>query len=199
MRERILSFLPAVVITAFLPSAAAQALPPGFTLERSGSMQDFDYFRGAWITAQHRLADARNPQSKWEDFPATLCMNPFLEGLATVDELYMPTRKRAGLTLRTFDREKKQWWIYWVNSTTGRLDPSPVVGGFSGNQGEFYSNDNLDGQPIKVRYRWTIKDRDHARWEQAFSFDDNTWQINWTAEFTRADQSRVCKDGRPRR
>jgi hypothetical protein len=189
----------AAAIVAVFPTATAQALPPGFTLERSGSMHDFDYFRGGWNTAQHRLADARNPNSKWEDFPGTLCMSPYLEGIATVDELYFPTRKRAGLTLRTFDREKKQWTIYWVSSATGKLDPAPVVGGFDGYHGAFYSNDNLDGQAIKVRYKWWLKDHNHARWEQAFSFDDQTWQTNWTADFTRADSSVVCKEGKPRR
>ena len=31
----------------------------------------------------------------------------------------MPTKKRAGLTLRAFDVEKRQWSIYWVNGIHG--------------------------------------------------------------------------------
>jgi hypothetical protein len=42
----------------------------------------------------------------------------------------------------------------------------------SGRPGEFYAVD---------------RDDDHARWEQAFSYDDRTWQTNWTADFERAD------------
>ncbi len=55
----------------------------------------------------------------------------YLDGAATVDELYFPTKGWSGLTLRTFDKDKRQWSIYWVSSATGRLDP-PVVGGFDG-------------------------------------------------------------------
>ena len=77
-------------------------------------------------------------------------MSPYLEGMATVDELYFPTRKRAGLTLRTFDREKAV--VDLLGEQRHRAaDPTPVVSGFDGYHGEFYSNDNLDGQPIKVR------------------------------------------------
>jgi hypothetical protein len=46
---------------------------------------------------------------------------------------------------------------------------------------------------------WDKIDRDHARWQQAFSYDDRTWETNWVAEFTRADASKVCENGRPRR
>ena len=58
------------------------------------------------------------------EFPATLCMTPYLDGTATVDELSMPARGIAGLTLRTYDPAKRQWSIYWLSSATGRLDPS---------------------------------------------------------------------------
>ena len=118
--------------------------------------------------------------------------------MATVDELYFPTKGWSGLTLRTFDKDKRQWSIYWVSSSTGRLDP-PVVGGFDGARGEFYGTDQDDGRPVKVRYTWSKIDDDHARWEQAFSYDDRMWETNWTADFTRADPGVTCENGRPRR
>jgi hypothetical protein len=179
--------------------AQTQAVPPGFTLDRTGAQTDFDYFEGAWQTAQHRMVRTGERKGAWEDFPGTLCMRRYLGGLVTVDELYFPRSGQAGLTLRTFDPAKRQWSIYWVSSQTGRLDPVPVVGGFAAGRGEFYAEDRLDGRPIKVRYLWQIRDRDHARWEQAFSDDDRNWETNWTAEFTRADPQVTCPDGRPRR
>jgi hypothetical protein len=125
-------------------------------------------------------------------------MTLYLGGMATVDELYMPTNGSAGLTLRTFDLQRRQWSIYWVSSTTGRLDPTPVVGGFEGRHGEFYAQDEDDHRPVKVRYMWDELDHDHARWQQAFSYDDRTWETNWTADFSRADPSATCDGGRPR-
>ena len=174
-------------------------VPSGYSTSRTGSLHDFDYFAGAWITHQRRLKARGVNSNEWEEFPATLCMTLYLEGMATVDELYMPTRGVAGLTLRTFDPGKRQWSIYWVSSATGRLDPVAVVGGFEGNHGEFYAADHDGDRPIKVRYTWDIRDHEHARWEQAFSYDDRTWETNWTADFERADPAKTCAGGRPRR
>lgn len=174
------------------------SFPPGYTTARTGGVHDFDYFAGAWTTHQRRLKARGIGGTEWEEFPATLCMSLYLDGMATVDELYFPTKGWAGLTLRTFDPEKRQWSIYWVSSNSGKLG-TPVVGGFDGNRGEFYGEDQDGGRPVKVRFIWTKIDRDHARWEQAFSYDHRTWETNWTADFVRADPATTCQAGRPRR
>jgi hypothetical protein len=203
--NRYLSLSIAMGVVALLrgmSGAAAQsasATPPGYTPMRTGTVHDFDYFAGAWITHQRKLKVRGVGSTEWEEFPASLCMTPYLDGAATVDELYMPTKHVAGLTLRTFDPHRHQWSIYWVNSALGKLDPVPVVGGFDGDRGEFYAQDHEDGRPIKSRYIWTKLDRDHARWEQAFSFDGRTWETNWTADFERADPAQICANGRPKR
>jgi hypothetical protein len=157
------------------------------------------YFEGAWTAAQRKLRTRGVGSKEWEEFPASLCMSLYLDGGATVDEMYMPTRHVAGLTVRTFDPAARQWSIYWASSATGRLDPVPVVGGFAGERGEFYGQDRVDDRPVKVRFLWRKIDGDHARWEQAFSYDDRTWETNWTADFARADPARTCIGGRPRR
>src|SRR5262249_61699742 len=93
-------------------------------------------YGGGEGTKQHRRREARGVgSSEGEDFPATLCMSLYLGGIATVDELYFPTKGWAGLTLRAFNLEKRQWSIYWVSSASGKMEP-PVVGGFDGDHGE---------------------------------------------------------------
>ena len=192
-----------VCVCAVFSSAGADTasgmLPPGYSLSHTGGMHDFDYFVGGWITKQRRLKARGAESSDWEEFPAVECLTLYLGGLATVDELYMPTKGKAGLTLRAFDIHKNQWSIYWVSSTTGLLDPVPVVGGFQGSHGEFYGQDEDDHRPVKVRYTWDKIDHDHARWQQAFSYDNQTWETNWIGEFTRADASKICENGLPRR
>ncbi|HEU0179164.1 MAG TPA: hypothetical protein VFV58_33275 [Blastocatellia bacterium] len=172
--------------------------PPGYTTTRGGDAHDFDYFAGGWTTRQRRLKARGVGSAEWEEFPATLCMSLYLDGIATVDELYFPTKNWAGLTLRAFNLEKRQWSIYWVSSASGKMEP-PVVGGFDGNHGEFYGEDQDNGRPVKVRFTWNKLDRDHARWEQAFSYDNRTWETNWTADFVRADPATTCEAGRPKR
>lgn len=174
------------------------AFPPGYTTTLTGDMHDFDYFEGAWTIDQRRLAARGVGSTEWNELPGILCMSLYLDGIATVDELYFPTTGASGLTLRTFDAERGQWLIYWVSSTNGKLGP-PVIGGFDGNRGEFYGEDHDGDRPVKVRFIWTKIDHDHARWEQAFSYDDRTWETNWTADFVRADRATLCEVGRPKR
>jgi hypothetical protein len=170
---------------------------PGYTTSRHGGAHDFDWVDGAWTTRQRRLTARGVGSTNWEEFPATLCATLHLDGLVTTAEIAMPTKGRKGFTLRTFDVERRQWSSYWVNSQTGRLE-TPVRGGFEGNRGELYGEDTDAGRRVAVRYVWTLIDADHARWEQAFSYDGRSWETNWTADFTRADPAIECVSGRPK-
>src|SRR5262245_35446563 len=104
MTARLLAAGLAAVAAA--PPAAASG-PPGYTLTRTGGVHDFDYFAGGWTTVQRRLKARGAGSNDWEEFPATLCMSLYLGGMATVDELWFPTKSWAGLTLRTFDTAKQ--------------------------------------------------------------------------------------------
>ena len=170
---------------------------PGYTTTRTGGPHDFDWIAGAWTLVQRRLKVRNVGSNEWDDFPGVQCTTLYLDGLVTADELFMPTRRARGFTVRTFDVEKRQWSIFWVPSSTGKLD-SGVFGGFDGNRGEFYGETIDQGHPVVVRYVWTHADRDHARWEQAFSYDGRSWETNWTADFVRADPATACSGGRPR-
>src|SRR5262245_44764134 len=95
-----------VALAVLVPAQGADSKsPPGYTLARTGGAHDFDYFQGAWTTTQRRLKARGVGSTEWEEFPATLCMALYLEGIATVDEIWFPTKQWAGLTLRTFDLE----------------------------------------------------------------------------------------------
>ncbi|HEX3762859.1 MAG TPA: hypothetical protein VHW23_29385 [Kofleriaceae bacterium] len=202
MRIHLLSLL-AVTACATAPDAAPTApsrspvAGPAAVAIPTGDVHDFDYFAGAWTTQQHRLKARGAGNHDWDDFPATLCMNPYLGSVVDVDELYFPTKGWSGVTVRSFDLAKRQWSIYWISSKTGLLG-APQLGGFHGDRGEFYGRDDDDGRPVTVRYAWTKLDHDHAHWEQAFSYDSKTWETNWTADFTRADPAAICDGGRPK-
>jgi hypothetical protein len=196
-----LSVTATVAAAADSPQSNAGAVPPGYSTAVTGTMHDFDYFMGSgWTTTQHRLKATGVGSTDWETFPATLCATSYLGGMATVDEMYFPTLGTAGLTLRTFDPVKRQASIYWVSSRDGKLELPAMVGGFHGNLGEFYAEDHdAHGRPIKVRFLWKIRDHDHAQWEQAFSYDNRTWETNWIGDFVRGDRAKLCDDGRPKR
>ena len=182
------------------PAFSVEANPPGtyaYTTERTGDIHDFDFIAGAWTFENRRLKQRWVGSNDWDEFPAVDCGAVYLGSVVNIDELAFPTKGWSGVTFRTFDLEKRQWSIYWVNSRTGKMFP-PVVGGFEGDRGEFYGEDEDDGKPIKVRFLWIKRGPDHAHWEQAFSLDGKTWEVNWMNDLTRADPSKVCDGVRPR-
>lgn len=169
---------------------------PGYTTTRTGGPHDFDWMAGAWTSSQHRLKIRHAGSHDWDDFPGAQCVTLYLDGLVTADELFMPTKGGRGFTVRTFDVTKRQWAIFWVTEKTGKFD-SGVFGGFEGDRGEFYGEDVDQGLPVVARYVWTHRDADHARWEQAFSYDGVAWETNWIADYVRADPAALCQAGRP--
>lgn len=189
------AFVAETLATTAGPGREALA-PPGYSLTHGGGKEDFDFLAGTWTTVQRRLAARGVGSTEWKDSPPNLhCAAHYLDGAFTVEESFSPAKGVTGLFLYAFDVEKRQWTLYWIDPKVGRLE-SPLVGGFNGSRGEFYGEDVDDGRPVKVRYSWIVKDRDHARWEQAFSFDNRSWETNWTAEFTRTDPFKQCEKNR---
>lgn len=168
-----------------------------YTTAHTGGLHDFDFIAGAWTLHNRRLKARWVGSADWDEFPAVDCGAVYLGGVVNVDELHFPTKGWGGITFRAFDVEKRQWSIYWVNGKTGKMFP-PVVGGFDGDRGEFYGEDDDDGRPVKVRFLWIKHGPDRAHWEQAFSLDGKTWEVNWMNELTRADPSKICDGVRPR-
>jgi hypothetical protein len=178
-------------------SGSSATLPPGYSTSVTGRLHDFDFYVGAW-TVRSRGLKARNVGSKdWKEFSSVICVTPYLNAGANVSEMYSPASGSSGLTLRTFDLEKQQWSVHYMSSKTGRLDPG-MFGGFDGAQGKFFGVDVDNGQPIRARILWTEVDHDHVHWEQAFSYDNRTWEMNWISDMIRANPSTTCEDGHAR-
>ncbi|WP_406122290.1 hypothetical protein OHQ89_09655 [Streptomyces canus] len=149
------------------------------------SPHDFDFFHGDWKVVNRRRTDFLDPDSGWEEFPATSRCRPLFDGAANVDEIDMPHLGAKGATLRLFDRETEQWSLNWAASRSGKLYP-PVIGQFEGGRGEFYGDDTYGGKDVRVRFVWADVSAAGARWEQAFSVDGGeTWVTNWTVDFSR--------------
>jgi hypothetical protein len=159
------------------PSAASGKLP-------TGTIHDFDFFVGNWESTNRRLRKRWVGSDDWETFPCTIRCESRMGGVVNIDEGVFPTKGWSGMTLRLFNLKTHQWSLYWINSSTGELFP-PVVGGFSGDRGEFWGDDTDEGRPIKVVFRWTRLGPDAARWEQSFSLDGKEWEKNWIIEHRR--------------
>jgi hypothetical protein len=184
-----LAMVSAQAQTATGDPAADTAVPPGFSLTRTGGAHDFDFAAGAWTSHQQRLKARNVGSTEWKESPGNVhCARNFMEGVALVDAAYSPDKHPAGLWIHTFDVVKHQWSVHWISPKTGTMD-SGVAGGFEGARGEFFGVDEDNGKPVKVRYTWETPDPDHYTWTQAFSYDNHTWETNWKSYFTRVDPS----------
>jgi hypothetical protein len=149
-----------------------------------GDVHDFDFIVGEWRVASRRLKHRGVGSGEWDEFPGTARAWPLLGGMANVDEVIFPSRGFAGMTVRAFDPAKRQWSIHWISSTMGVLTP-PVMGGFTGDAGTFYGEDQDRGRPVHARFIWHRLGPDAARWEQAFWYEAGPWETNWVMELTR--------------
>jgi hypothetical protein len=166
-------------------AAHAGGSPPDTAGLPTGDVHDFDFYIGEWNHKNRRLKERGVASQDWDEFPAITRTTQYLGGMVNVGAVDFPTKGWSGVTVRAFDPERRQWFIYWISSRKGVVGP-PQVGGFTGNRGEFYGEDEDDGRPIKVRYTWIKTGPDSARWEQAFSYDGKTWETNWTSDLVRA-------------
>lgn len=151
---------------------------------------DFDFFIGRWRVAHKRLQRRLAACAEWVEFPGECVVQKMLGGLGNVDDniLELPEGAYRALTLRSFNRETQQWAIWWLDSRHPWTLDVPVKGGFENGVGLFYADDELNGQLIKVRFRWSMPAPEQPRWEQAFSPDaGETWETNWVMDFIRAD------------
>ncbi len=148
----------------------------------------FDFLHGSWNVLNERLTSRLTNSDEWEQFEAVAQCESILDGLGNAD--LMRTEWGGGFegySLRLFDKASEKWSIYWADTNGARLLP-PLVGQFAADVGEFFGRDTECGQDVLVRFRWSHKGSDTARWEQAFSTDEGTtWETNWRMTFTRRD------------
>ena len=149
---------------------------------------DFDFSLGDWNVRHRRLKKRLAGCTEWTEFSGRVSNGALLGGYGNVEDnlLHLPEGPYRAVALRSFDPQRGQWSIWWLDGRfPGQLDV-PVVGRFEQGVGTFYADDTLDGRPIKVRFLWFTATPEQPRWEQAFSADDGaTWETNWIMDFFR--------------
>ena len=89
----------------------------------TGTTRDFDFLAGSWDIKNRRLKHRNVGSDEWDEFDASQSAWLMLDSVANVDEFDCPARGFKGMSMRTLDLEAHQWWIYWINSTFGKLLP----------------------------------------------------------------------------
>ena len=141
--------------------------------DATGKLGDFDFLSGNWKIKHQQLKD-----NKWDEFEGEATVFSILGGLASVEELRIPSRSFSGMGLRILDVEKKLWADHWCNRKNGVLNPASW-GSFVDGAGTWDTHDVENGAPIIVRGVWDQITSNSCRWYQAVSRDDGaTWEEN---------------------
>lgn len=188
-----LSYLPVLAVAfalcilpgwQYAPKPAAIPAPPA---PRDGA-HDFDPLFGNSNYHLHYMRHPLTATPDWTDMSGTGACYKVWNGRAQLDTLEVDSASGShieGLTLRLYDREARQWRLYWANSRIGRLDP-PQIGDFRDGHGDFYTTDTINNKTVLVRYDWSHMTSGKPHFEQAFSPDGGkTWEVNWITDQTR--------------
>jgi hypothetical protein len=157
--------------------------------ELAAHARDWEWLAGRWNVRHRRLKTRLENDTRWEEFNGTSQCWLTMGGFGTCDDnvIEIPSGTYRAMGVRGFDRETRKWAIWWFDERYPASLGEPVRGGFRDGVGEFSGDDELNGRPIKVRFRWIDITATSARWEQAFSPDAGaTWEVNWVMHFTRA-------------
>ena len=154
--------------------------------ERDGQ-HDFDFAIGTWKTTLTRLAKPLSGSTTWVKLEGTSVIRRVWDGRANLVELKVsgPTGTIEGLSLRLYNPQTRKWSLNFASSRDGTL-VTPTIGEFANGRGEFFSDEQFDGKPIRVRNVFSDITPDSYRFEQAFSTDGGkTWEVNWVVIDTR--------------
>jgi len=159
-------------------------VPPAGSVDAA---HDFDSQIGTWRTTLRRLKDPLSGSITWLEYQGTTATRAVMDGRANLVELRVAgaAGKIEALSLRLYDPTKEQWSLNYANLADGSL-ATPSVGRFTNGRGEFYSQEEFRGRPVRVRFVIQPESRDVIHFEQAFSVDDGrNWEVNWIATDTR--------------
>ena len=166
----------------------AFALGEGPAASANDGRHDFDFLIGNWTVRHVSLRTLPDGRTSWVETTGTCAMRTILGGIGNVDENVIAASRGSyqGMTLRLFDPASKRWSIYWIDSRAPGIIGPAAYGSFANGVGTFVGDEDLDGQPIRVRLVWSEIAAASCRWQQAYSRDgEKTWETNWTMNFER--------------
>ena len=153
-------------------------------------VHDFDFLIGSWRVNNRMLRHRLASSSDWDEFEGTLDVGRVgILGIVDHFEAIFFGSKMEGMSIRLYDPVKAEWSIYWTDSTRPGIIQPPVRGIFREGNGLFLGDGTHNGQPVKVRYRWTEIRARSARWEQAYSWGEGRpWETNWVMDLTKVGE-----------
>ena len=156
----------------------------------SGPEHGFDFNMGTWKTQIRAALSPLSAPGSWSNLQGTHTVYRLWGGWADIGQLEVdgPRGHVEDLALRLYDRETRQWRVYFANSKSGILE-QPMVGEFKDGVGTFIGLQDMDGKTVLTRNVWSGITARSCHQDWAISTDGGkTWVPTWISTDTRSDQ-----------
>jgi hypothetical protein len=178
--------------TAFLADLSRVSAEPPANAEPKGlaaheGSHDFDFELGKWKTQTRRLLRPLTGSDEWAERNGITEISAVWGGKANLVHLNAdgPTGHVEMSGLRLYNPKARQWSIHFATPKDGDLGP-PLIGEFKNGRGVFYSQEEIAGRTVWIRFTVFPVSPNVAQSEQAFSDDQGkTWETNMISRYTR--------------
>jgi hypothetical protein len=177
-------------VTSFIAQLIRLRKAPGYGTPSTagrGVEHDFDFNLGSWKTRIRALLHPVSSPETWSSLQGTHAVYRVWDDWADIGQLEVdgPGGHVEDLALRLYDRETRQWRVYFASSRSGTLQP-PMVGGFKDGVGTFVGLQNIGGRTVLSRNVWSGITAQSCRQDWAISTDGGkTWEPTWISTDTR--------------
>jgi hypothetical protein len=158
----------------------------------NGPEQDFEFNMGSWKTDIRAATSPLSSPGSWSHLQGTHVVYRVWDDWADIGQLEVdgPQGHIEYMALRLYDRETRQWRVYFANGKSGTLEP-PMVGEFKDGVGTFVGLDDMDGKSVLIRNVWSGITARSCHQDWAVSVDGGkTWVPTWISTDTRQGQLR---------
>ena len=153
----------------------------------SGPERDFDFNMGHWKTDIRAAKAPLSAPGSWTHLQGTHVVYRVWDDWADIGQLEVdgPGGHVEYLALRLYDRESRQWRVYFANGKAGTLE-QPMIGQFRDGVGTFVGLDERDGKTVLIRNVWSGITPQSCHQDWAISADGGkTWVPTWISADTR--------------
>lgn len=187
MRQDVLHVICCIAVLSQSPIGLAQSVSAATPVERDGS-HDMDFGLGRWRTDITSFKDPFNRPDEATHMSGTKIVRPLWNGKALIEEIEAdgPSGHWEAANLFLYDPRVHQWSQNYVDSSEGRFDGAPGIGGFRDGKMEFFWQATIAGRAVLERGVWSNIKRDSHTYEVARSNDGGrTWHTSFIAHLTR--------------
>ncbi len=153
-------------------------------------MGDFSFLPGKRFIRHRRLKESMVGSNEWDSFGTHYEAWEMMGGAGSIDRVFgeIDGQPFEGVSVRTYDKERDEWVIYWMDIWNTALREQ-VRGRFQSGVGTFYGTEVYRGITYRMRFLWKDIHDATARWEQAYQHPETgEWETNWTMDFYESDQ-----------